>query len=45
MEQPELGNVGLDTITVMLTWSWDRGWRCRLSSQPLVSLLPEHRRS
>lgn len=34
MEHPELGNVGPDTITVMLTWSWDRGWRCRLASRP-----------
>ena len=34
MDQPELGNVGPDAITLMLTWSWDRGWRCRLGSRP-----------
>lgn len=34
VEQPELGNVGADSITVTLSWSWDRGWRCRVASRP-----------
>lgn len=33
VEQPELGNVGVDTITVMLAYSWHAGWRCRLASR------------
>jgi hypothetical protein len=34
MEQPELGSVGPDSITLAMTWSWDRGWRTRLASRP-----------
>jgi len=34
VEQPELGNVGADSITVRLEWSWDRGWRGRVASRP-----------
>lgn len=34
MEQPQLGNIGPDAITVNMSWSWDRGWRCRVASRP-----------
>lgn len=34
VEQPELGNIGADQIVVMLNWSWDRAWRCRVASRP-----------
>jgi hypothetical protein len=34
IEQPELGNVGVDQCTVVLSWSWDRGWRARVATRP-----------
>lgn len=33
MEQMELGNVGVEAATVMLSWSWEKGWRARVSTR------------
>lgn len=27
IEQPALGNIGVDTFTITAAWSWERGWR------------------
>lgn len=43
IEQPSLGNVGVDSVTLMLTWTWDQGWRCRYASRPSgSSVFREH---
>ena len=34
VEQPELGNVGIEQATVMLTWTWERGWVLRTAGRP-----------
>lgn len=38
MEQPELGNVGPDSVSIGLEWSWDRGWHCRFAARASGSL-------
>lgn len=35
MDQPELGvsNVGVDTVSVSLSWRWESGWRFHYSQR------------
>lgn len=33
VEQPQLGNVGVDAFTVSLGWHWEGGWTLRTSSR------------
>lgn len=33
VEQPALGNVGVDSVAMLLSWSWDDGWTVQFSSR------------
>lgn len=33
VEQPELGNVGVDTFGLTLDWHWEGGWSLRTNSR------------
>lgn len=33
VEQPQLGNVGVDALVITLGWTWERGWRARVTQR------------
>lgn len=33
IEQPSLGTVGVDSVTLSLDWHWEGGWTLRTSSR------------
>lgn len=33
IEQPSLGNVGVDSLTIGLDWHWEGGWTLRSCSR------------
>lgn len=33
IEQPQLGSIGVDALTLALDWHWEGGWTLRSSSR------------
>lgn len=33
VEQPQLGTIGMDAVSILLSWSWEDGWTVGFSSR------------